>query len=548
MSGNEKISELDKVLTQFNVFGRYHCLFMFWSFLALASNAVFCSNFVFSAEEVSYRCKDEGFGNDTCTNMANSTAECSEWTYEDPNSFVAEVSTILSVCKDEGFGNDTCTNMANSTAECSEWTYEDPNSFVAEIGLACQDWKRTLVGTMHSFGYMVGLLLVGPMSDRLGRKLSIVITGMLGGVFGVARSFTSNYWLFIALEFLEGAIGDSCSPMFILTIEIVSSRNRLLFYILCSFGYPFGGVLVSLSAWKFTYWRTFLRVIYMPALLFFAYLFLIDESPRWLLIKGKKDKAIKIIEKAAEKNKIKIDKTLLEKMECEKEKSVNFFRLLKMTFGSKIILKRFLICLVWWTTSTFVAYGLSINSVSLKGNKYVNYALTSLMDVPANFIILLSQNYFKRKAPLITSFLVGAFLCLAHPFLPANLSWLSLIMYMASKLMSSFYFTITYMFTSELFPTYTRNSMHALCSSLGRIGSIIAPQTPLLMHYWSGLPSLVFGSVSLIAGLITFLVPDTADNSLPDTVKQAEEIGKKGDLQKPALDFVIDKDKDCSRL
>ncbi|XP_060800645.1 organic cation transporter protein [Amyelois transitella] len=506
MSGNEKISELDKVLTQFNVFGRYHCLFMFWSFLALASNAVFCSNFVFSAEEVSYRCKDEGFGNDTCT------------------------------------------NMANSTAECSEWTYEDPNSFVAEFGLACQDWKRTLVGTMHSFGYMVGLLLVGPMSDRLGRKLSIVITGMLGGVFGVARSFTSNYWLFIALEFLEGAIGDSCSPMFILTIEIVSSRNRLLFYILCSFGYPFGGVLVSLSAWKFTYWRTFLRVIYMPALLFFAYLFLIDESPRWLLIKGKKDKAIKIIEKAAEKNKIKIDKTLLEKMECEKEKSVNFFRLLKMTFESKIILKRFLICLVWWTTSTFVAYGLSINSVSLRGNKYVNYALTSLMDVPANFIILLSQNYFKRKAPLITSFLVGAFLCLAHPFLPANLSWLSLIMYMASKLMSSFYFTITYMFTSELFPTYTRNSMHALCSSLGRIGSIIAPQTPLLMHYWSGLPSLVFGSVSLIAGLITFLVPDTADNSLPDTVKQAEEIGKKGDLKKPAPDFVIDKDKDCSRL
>ncbi|RVE47697.1 hypothetical protein evm_007686 [Chilo suppressalis] len=106
-----------------------------------------------------------------------------------------------------------------------------------------------------------------------------------------------------------------------------------------------------------------------------------------------------------------------------------------------------------------------------------------------------------------------------------DLPWLSISFYMAGKLMSSFYFNITYMFTSELFPTYTRNSMHALCSSLGRIGSMLAPQTPLLMHYWSGLPPIVFGGASLVAGLVTFLVPDTAENSLPNTVKEAEALG-----------------------
>lgn len=46
------------------------------------------------------------------------------------------------------------------------------------------------------------------------------------------------------------------------------------------------------------------------------------------------------------------------------------------------------------------------------------------------------------------------------------------------------------------------------------------------MHYWSGLPPMIFGGASLIAGLLTFLVPDTADNSLPNTVKQAEALGK----------------------
>lgn len=47
------------------------------------------------------------------------------------------------------------------------------------------------------------------------------------------------------------------------------------------------------------------------------------------------------------------------------------------------------------------------------------------------------------------------------------------------------------------------------------------------MHYWPGLPSLVFGGTSLFAGIATLFVPDTADTSLPDTVRQAELIGSR---------------------
>ncbi|XP_059061168.1 organic cation transporter protein-like isoform X2 [Achroia grisella] len=498
---------VDELLSKFSVFGRYHVSLMVLAWIAFMSNSIYCHNYIFVADAVSYRCKDENFGNDLCRSQ-------------------------------------------NSSVEyCTEWIYDNPDSFVAEFGLACQEWKRTLVGTIHSFGYMVGLLLVGPMSDRLGRKLSIVITGMLGGIFGVARSFSMNYWLYIILEFLEAAIGDICSPMFVLTIEIVSSKNRLLFYILSTFGYTFGGILLSGSAYAFPYWRTFLRVVYAPALLFFFYLFVIDESPRWLLIKGKKEEAVAILEKAAKLNKIKLDKAVLEKLETEKEKDIEFVRLLKVTFRSKTLLKRFFICIIWWSTSTFVNYGLTINSVSLQGNKYINYALICIMDIPANIIILLALNRFKKKYSLIASFLVGAILCLSQPFMPTNLSWLSLVLYMAGKLMSSFYFSITYIYTSELFPTYTRNSMHALSSSLGRIGSIIAPQTPLLMHYWSGLPSFVFGSTSLFAGLITFLVPDTGADSLPDTVCEAEAVGKTDlNMKTPPINFVIPKNENFAKL
>ncbi|CAH2063841.1 unnamed protein product, partial [Iphiclides podalirius] len=115
---------------------------------------------------------------------------------------------------------------------------------------------------------------------------------------------------------------------------------------------------------------------------------------------------------------------------------------------------------------------------------------------------------------------------MSQPFVPIDLHWLSVSLYMTGKLLSSFYFSITYLYTSELFPTYTRNSMHALCSSLGRIGSITAPQTPLLMSYWSGIPPLLCGALSIVAGLLTLLVPDISNDALPDTVKQAEQLGQ----------------------
>lgn len=123
---------------------------------------------------------------------------------------------------------------------------------------------------------------------------------------------------------------------------------------------------------------------------------------------------------------------------------------------------------------------------------------------------------------------------------------------MVFETLATFSYNIVYIYTSELFPTYTRNSMHAICSAMGRVGSLIAPQTPLLvitnqhhyiielleyltqykiisfqLSYWSGLPALLFGLTSLLCGVLTLFIPETANCELPDTVQEAELIGKK---------------------
>ncbi|XP_049865359.1 solute carrier family 22 member 3-like [Pectinophora gossypiella] len=327
---------------------------------------------------------------------------------------------------------------------------------------------------------MIGLLAMGPLSDRIGRKCSIVISGLIGATFGILRSFTSWYWMYIALEFIEAAFGDVASSIFMLSIEMVAPDKRILFQMWCAAGFAFGFIVLPVAAWQVPYWRNLLRVIYSPALLFILYLFLIDESPRWLLSRGKKDKAIAIINKIAKTDKVAINKDILENISSEKYNEIPLSKLLKNTLTSKTLLKIFLICITWWSVSTFVNYGIQINSVSIEGNKYVIFGLISVSETAANIITTYSMIGFRRKIPLVLSFFLAGLSCFVQPFLPNNIPWLTITVYMFGKLMASIFFYITYLYTSELFPTYTRNTMHSLCSSIGRIGSIIAPQTPLL--------------------------------------------------------------------
>jgi MFS family permease len=56
-----------------------------------------------------------------------------------------------------------------------------------------------------------------------------------------------------------------------------------------------------------------------------------------------------------------------------------------------------------------------------------------------------------------------------------------LLLFLLGKFGITISFAVVFVFTAELFPTELRHSTLACCSMLGRIGSVIAPQTPLLV-------------------------------------------------------------------
>ena len=62
-----------------------------------------------------------------------------------------------------------------------------------------------------------------------------------------------------------------------------------------------------------------------------------------------------------------------------------------------------------------------------------------------------------------------------------------LTMFMIGKFAITISFAVIYVYTAELFPTNVRHSLLGYCSMFGRIGSMLAPQTPLLVSTPTGL-------------------------------------------------------------
>ena len=66
-----------------------------------------------------------------------------------------------------------------------------------------------------------------------------------------------------------------------------------------------------------------------------------------------------------------------------------------------------------------------------------------------------------------------------------------------------------------------RNSAIGMCSTLARIGGILAPSVAQVGYYQPEIPYFIFGFSTLIGGACAFLLPETKGKKLPDTVEDA---------------------------
>ena len=70
--------------------------------------------------------------------------------------------------------------------------------------------------------------------------------------------------------------------------------------------------------------------------------------------------------------------------------------------------------------NAFVYYGMSVNSTSLGGNKYFNFALVCLVEIPGYTLAWIAMNRLGRRWSLCGSLLLCTATCVAAVFVPAG--------------------------------------------------------------------------------------------------------------------------------
>lgn len=77
------------------------------------------------------------------------------------------------------------------------------------------------------------------------------------------------------------------------------------------------------------------------------------------------------------------------------------------------------------------------------------------------------------------------------------------------KMFTSTAVYLNYYYTSTIFPTSVRNSLVSFVSSIGKIGSFLAPQINLLRYIvWTQLPYYIFSITTGTACLLTIILPN----------------------------------------
>ena len=164
----------------------------------------------------------------------------------------------------------------------------------------------------------LGMMLSGPLSDRMGRKPVLKIAAALFAVSAIASAVAPDF-LSLVIARMIGGLGVGAAlivaPMYIAEMAPPASRGRLVSFnqlnivvgISAAF---FSNYLIltlagSAAAWVEALrleewgWRWMLGVETLPAVLYLVALALVPESPRWLAMRGREDEALVVLSRVS---------------------------------------------------------------------------------------------------------------------------------------------------------------------------------------------------------------------------------------------------------
>uniref|UniRef100_V9KP80 Solute carrier family 22 member 7 n=1 Tax=Callorhinchus milii TaxID=7868 RepID=V9KP80_CALMI len=443
------------------------------------------------------------------------------------------------------------TFQANSSADvpCPRgWEYDYSqftSTIVTEWDLVCE-WRSLNQASSALFyvGVMFGSIIFGYLSDKFGRLPMLVVSLVSSSVLGMVTAFSTSFLMFAVMRSLCGVALTGIAIISItLCVEWIDLQHRTFAGIISSLAWSTGNILLALIAFSIRDWRWLLFSISAPCILFSALCWWIPESARWLLANGKTRLAQTYLTRCARMNRRKdfapkiscevleaihhpapraqhekdrvLDKIITTDESC---KQYSYWHLVKTPR-----MRRLTVCsgIVWFGTP-FAYYGISLTITGFGLNMYLTQLVYGAIEVPAKLLSYLLLDRVGRRWCQAGFMILTGLLLLISIIIPTDLSIARSAIVILAKGFSEAAFTTAFLYTAEMYPTVVRQSGLGYTSFVGRLAASVAPVVKLLNEFWMHLPTVIFGTTIVLCGAIAFLLPETSNVRLPETIEDVE--------------------------
>ena len=380
-------------------------------------------------------------------------------------------------------------------------------------------------------GAILGSISSGLLTDKFGRKTILLFVSLFFALSCIGASIAASPVFFICARLLGGiSVGAASvlSPMYV--AEVVPTKYRGSMVSLYQLTITLGiliSYLINYALHDLTNnWRWMFGTGTIPSVLFFIGLFFIPESPRWLLIKGKKDKALAILTKITNPEDARFELQEVEStLQFRTDQSGNLFsRQLRKPMIIGLLLAVFvqmtgINTVIDYAPKILLAAGVEIKSALLQTS------LIGILNFSSTFLAIWLVDKLGRK-PLYLAGTIAmgiSLLLLSGAFyfkLDGMYALISLLLFIAS--FASCIGPVFWTLISEIFPNKVRGKAVAVASFTQWVFNfLIVLFFPHVLKSIGG--ATTFALLSLMCGIQLWIVwrwlPETKGRSLEEIEK-----------------------------
>ncbi|GMK41910.1 arabinose-proton symporter [Paenibacillus sp. CCS19] len=386
-------------------------------------------------------------------------------------------------------------------------------------------------------GCIVGAGASGVISDRFGRKKVLIVAALLFIIGSIGSALPSTFTGYIIFRMIGGlgiGITSTLCPLYNAEIAPARYRGRLVAFNQLAtvtgifLTYFVNNAFASMGddAWDIsTAWRWMLGVGAVPGAIFMALLFLVPESPRWLIKQGRAEQALDILVKIHGENGARQE--VLDIKESFKQETRGSLRqLFKPGLRTALIVGVVIAVLQQVTGINAVLYyapeilketGAGTNAA------LVQTILVGLINVVFTIIAIRLIDRVGRKALLLigSALMTLCLLFIGFAFHTGHTSGvlvlILLLVYVAAFAISLG--PVVWVLLAEIFPNHIRGRATAIASMALWAADYVVSQTfpPMLESVGAASTFWIYGVMGVITVVFTWrVIPETKGKSLEE--------------------------------